>query len=216
MPIRIVAGLGNPGRGYAATRHNAGFWFVSELAAKLGATFMHQSKFAGDLAQAGALRLIMPTTFMNESGRAVGALARFYGVDPGDILVAHDELDLRPGDARLKFGGGHAGHNGLRDIDGCLGSAEFWRLRLGIGHPRDSATPEREVVDYVLKPPLPEERAAIDSAIDRALAVWPAIGAGDMDAAMQTLHTRARGDEGSAGPDDVAPGRPAPSRKDGR
>src|SRR5574337_974298 len=112
MPIRIVAGLGNPGRGYAATRHNAGFWFVTRLAAKLGATFSHESKFAGDVARAGVLRLLMPATFMNESGRAVAALARFYGVPPVELLVVHDELDLEPGVARLKHGGGLAGHNG--------------------------------------------------------------------------------------------------------
>jgi len=192
MPIRIVAGLGNPGRGYAATRHNAGFWFASKLGGKLGATFSHEAKFAGDVARAGALRLIMPTTFMNESGRAVAALARFYGVLPAEILVVHDELDLKPGEARLKQGGGHAGHNGLRDIDACLGSADFWRLRLGIGHPRDGDTPEREVIDYVLKPPPPAERDAIDAAIDRALALWPDIAAGNMELAMQSLHTRPR------------------------
>lgn len=192
MPIRIVAGLGNPGRGYAATRHNAGFWFVSKLAAKLGATFSHEPKFAGDVARAGTLRLIMPATFMNESGRAVAAVARFYGVAPPEILVVHDELDLKPGEARLKEGGGHAGHNGLRDIDACLGSADFWRLRLGIGHPRDGAAPEREVIDYVLKPPSIDERAAIDSAIERALAAWPDIAEGNMVAAMQSLNVRPR------------------------
>ena len=192
MPIRIVAGLGNPGRGYAATRHNAGFSFASKLAARLGATFSHEARFAGDVARAGTLRLIMPTTFMNESGRAVAALARFYGVLPAEILVVHDELDLKPGEARLKQGGGHAGHNGLRDIDACLGSADFWRLRLGIGHPRDGELPEREVIDYVLKPPTAAERKAIDAAIDRALALWPDIAAGNMDAAMHLLHTRPR------------------------
>lgn len=197
MPIRIVAGLGNPGRGYAATRHNAGFWFASKLGGKLGATFSHEAKFAGDVARAGALRLIMPTTFMNESGRAVAALARFYGVLPAEILVVHDELDLKPGEARLKQGGGHAGHNGLRDIDACLGTADFWRLRLGIGHPRDGDAPEREVIGYVLKPPPPAERDAIDAAIDRALALWPDIAAGNMELAMQSLHARPR-DPGSA------------------
>src|SRR6185437_2593764 len=111
---------------------------------------------------------------------------------PAEILVVHDELDLKPGEARLKQGGGHAGHNGLRDIDACLGSADFWRLRLGIGHPRDGDTPEREVIGYVLKPPPPAERDAIDAAIDRALALWPDIAAGNMEFAMQSLHTRPR------------------------
>jgi large subunit ribosomal protein L25 len=130
-PIRLVAGLGNPGRGYAGTRHNAGFWFVDELAGRLNATFAAEAKFGGDLAKAGVLRLVKPMTFMNLSGRAVAAAARFFGVQPAEILVVHDELDLLPGKAKMKFGGGHAGHNGLRDIQSQLGSADFWRLRIG-------------------------------------------------------------------------------------
>jgi PTH1 family peptidyl-tRNA hydrolase len=191
-PIRLVAGLGNPGRGYAATRHNAGFWFADELAAKLRASFSHEAKFAGDVAKAGELRIVKPMTFMNLSGRSVAQLARFFGIAPDAILVAHDELDLRPGDARLKLGGGVAGHNGLRDIQAALGTPDFWRLRLGIGHPRDSATPEREVVDYVLKPPSADERTAIDQAIERVLAAWTDIGAGDMERAMMAVHARPR------------------------
>jgi PTH1 family peptidyl-tRNA hydrolase len=191
-PIRLVAGLGNPGRGYAATRHNAGFWFADELAAKLRASFSHEAKFAGDVAKAGELRIVKPMTFMNLSGRSVAQLARFFGISPETILVAHDELDLRPGDVRLKLGGGVAGHNGLRDIQAALGTADFWRLRLGIGHPRDSAAPEREVVDYVLKPPSADEHAAIGQAIERALASWRDIAAGDMERAMMALHARAR------------------------
>ena len=191
-PIRLVAGLGNPGRGYAATRHNAGFWFADELAAKLRASFSHEAKFAGDVAKAGELRIVKPMTFMNLSGRPVAQLARFFGIAPEAIIVAHDELDLRPGDARLKLGGGVAGHNGLRDIQAALGTPEFWRLRLGIGHPRDSATPERDVVDYVLKPPSADERTAIDQAIERVLASWTEIAAGDMERAMMALHARAR------------------------
>ena len=191
-PIRLVAGLGNPGRGYAATRHNAGFWFADELAAKLRASFSHEAKFAGDVAKIGELRIVKPMTFMNLSGRSVAQLARFFGIEPEAILVAHDELDLRPGDARLKLGGGVAGHNGLRDIQAALGTPDFWRLRLGIGHPRDSATPEREVVDYVLKPPSADERTAIDQAIERVLASWKEIAVGDMERAMMALHARAR------------------------
>ena len=191
-PIRLVAGLGNPGRGYAATRHNAGFWFADELAAKLRASFSHEAKFAGDVAKAGELRIVKPMTFMNLSGRPVAQLARFFGIAPEAIIVAHDELDLRPGDARLKLGGGVAGHNGLRDVQAALGTPEFWRLRLGIGHPRDSAMPEREVVDYVLKPPSADERTAIDQAIERVLASWAEIAAGDMERAMMALHARAR------------------------
>ena len=188
-PIRLVAGLGNPGRGYAGTRHNAGFWFVDELAGRLNASFAAEAKFGGDLAKAGVLRLVKPMTFMNLSGRAVAAAARFFGVQPAEILVVHDELDLLPGKAKMKFGGGHAGHNGLRDIQAQLGSADFWRLRIGIGHPRDSELAQQDVVDYVLKPPRSEERAAIDEAMLRALKAWPAIAQGDMEDAMMTLHT---------------------------
>ncbi|HET9750773.1 MAG TPA: aminoacyl-tRNA hydrolase [Casimicrobiaceae bacterium] len=190
--LRVVAGLGNPGRSYAATRHNAGFWFAERLAAKLGASFRHESKFGAEVAKVGELRIVKPMTFMNLSGRAVGGVARFFGVDPAEVLVAHDELDLLPGDARLKFGGGTAGHNGLRDIQAQLGTPSFWRLRLGIGHPRDSQAPEREVVDYVLKPPSAEDRDAIDEAIDRTLDAWRDVAAGDMERAMTLLHTRPR------------------------
>jgi peptidyl-tRNA hydrolase, PTH1 family len=192
-PIRLVAGLGNPGRGYAATRHNAGFWFADGLAAKLGSSFTHEAKFSADVAKAGEIRICKPMTFMNLSGRSVAGVARFFGIAPGAILVVHDELDLKPGDAKLKQGGGVAGHNGLRDIQMLLGTADFWRLRLGIGHPRDSAFPDREVIDYVLKPPAAEERTAIDAALDRALGAWHDIAAGDMERAMMSLHTRPRG-----------------------
>jgi PTH1 family peptidyl-tRNA hydrolase len=189
-PIRLVAGLGNPGRGYARTRHNAGFWFVDELAAKLGAAIAMESKFAGEVAKTGDLRLAKPMTYMNLSGRTVAGLARFFSIAPEEILVVHDELDLKPGEAKMKLGGGVAGHNGLRDIHAQLGSAEFWRLRLGIGHPRDSELTEQEVVDYVLKPPRAEEQSAIESAIRKALDAWPAMASGDMEKAMLLLHTK--------------------------
>lgn len=189
-PIRLVAGLGNPGREYARTRHNAGFWFADELAARLGVPFAPEAKFAGDVAKSGDVRIVKPMTYMNLSGRSVASLARFFGIAPAEILVVHDELDLKPGDAKMKLGGGVAGHNGLRDIQAQLGSAEFWRLRLGIGHPRDSELSQQEVVDYVLRPPREEERAPIDDAIARALAQWPEIAAGDMERAMMKLHTR--------------------------
>ena len=129
---------------------------------------------------------------MNLSGRSVGALARFFAVAPGEILVVHDELDLKPGEAKMKLGGGHAGHNGLRDIQTQLGTPDFWRLRIGIGHPRDSELTQQEVVDYVLKPPRDDERDAIGAALARALAAWPAIAAGDMERAMMALHTKPR------------------------
>ena len=127
---------------------------------------------------------------MNLSGRAVGAVARFFAIAPAEILVVHDELDLAAGEVRLKFGGGVAGHNGLKDIRAHLGTADFWRLRLGIGHPRDSEVPQQQVVDYVLKPPRRDERAAIEAAIERGLAVIPALVAGETERAMTALHTK--------------------------
>jgi len=189
-PIRLVAGLGNPGREYAATRHNAGFWFVDELARKLGMSLAPESRFGGDVGKAGDVRVVKPMTYMNESGRSVGALARFFGIAPDEILIVHDELDLKPGEAKMKLGGGVAGHNGLRDIQAALGSADFWRLRLGIGHPRDSVLPQQDVVDYVLKPPRAEERTLLDAAIARALAAWTDVARGDMERAMLSLHTK--------------------------
>ena len=189
-PIRLIAGLGNPGRQYMLTRHNAGFWFADALAMKLGVSMARESRFSSEVAKHGDLRLAKPTTYMNDSGQAVAALMRFFGVAPEELLIVHDELDLKPGEAKLKLGGGVAGHNGLRDIQAQLGSSDFWRLRLGVGHPRDSALPEQDVVDYVLKPPRAEERDQIVSAIQRALAVWPDIACGDMERAMMTLHTK--------------------------
>ena len=196
-PIRLVAGLGNPGRGYAGTRHNAGFWFADALAAKLGAAFSHETRFAADVAKAADVRIGKPMTFMNASGRSVAALARFFSIAPDAILVVHDELDLRPGEAKMKLGGGHAGHNGLRDIQAHLGTADYWRLRLGIGHPRNTTLPQRQVIDYVLKPPDATDRDAIDAAIDRALDAWRDIAAGEMERAMTIIHTRPR-DAGGA------------------
>ena len=191
-PIRLVAGLGNPGRGYARTRHNAGFWFADALAARLGATFAHEARFAADVAKSGDVRICKPMTFMNASGRSVAAIARFFGVAPDAILVVHDELDLSAGDAKIKLGGGHAGHNGLRDVHAQLGTPDYWRLRLGIGHPRNTEMPEREVVDYVLKPPASADRALIEEAIARSLEAWRDIASGDMERAMMILHTRPR------------------------
>ncbi|HEY5085408.1 MAG TPA: aminoacyl-tRNA hydrolase [Rhizomicrobium sp.] len=190
--IRLVAGLGNIGREYARTRHNAGFWFADALADHLGATFAAEARFAGQVAKAGDVRVAKPSTYMNLSGRCVAALARFYDYAPGEILVVHDELDLKPGEAKMKLGGGVAGHNGLRDIQAQLGTPDFWRLRLGISHPRDTEQALRPVVDYVLGVPSADERRAIDSAIDRALDAWPAMAAGDFERAMLKLHTQPR------------------------
>jgi PTH1 family peptidyl-tRNA hydrolase len=190
-PIRLVVGLGNPGREHVATRHNAGYWFADALAAKLGVAFSGEAKFHGRVAKvADGLRLLKPTTYMNLSGRSVSSLVRFYTLVPEVVLVVHDELDLLPGDAKLKFGGGIAGHNGLRDVAAQLGTPDFWRLRLGIGHPRDSAIPQQDVADYVLAPPSRDDRALIDESIGRSLDAWPAIAGGDFERAMQMLHTR--------------------------
>ena len=191
--MKLVVGLGNPGRRYEATRHNAGFWFVDEVARAVRAEFRREARFHGEVARVPGteLWLLKPETHMNNSGRAVTALAGFYRIPADQILVAHDELDLRPGDVRLKFGGGLSGHNGLRDVAPALGTHDFWRLRIGIGHPRDMASSQQEVVDYVLHVPSAEDRKGIDQALDSALAVWPLIAAHDMQSAMLKLHTKA-------------------------
>ena len=190
-PVRLVVGLGNPGRDYAFTRHNAGFWFADALASRLGTAFRSESKFQGQLAKAGGdLRLLKPMTQMNLSGRSVVPVARFFAIPPEEILVVHDELDLPPGEAKMKFGGGVAGHNGLKDIAAQFGTKDFWRLRIGIGHPRDSSIPQRDVADYVLAPPGMGDGKIIADALDRALDAWPAIAAGEFERTMQLLHTK--------------------------
>ncbi len=190
--IRMIVGLGNTGAEYERTRHNAGFWLVDRLAARHGASFRAEKKFFGQLARATIGRrevwLLKPGTFMNLSGQAVVACALFYRVLPDQILVAHDELDLAPGDVRLKLGGGVAGHNGLKDIRARLSSAEFWRLRIGIGHPRVLQL-RQEVADFVLHPPRREEEARIDAAIERVDEVIELIVAGQFSVAMTRLHT---------------------------
>jgi len=194
MPIKLIVGLGNPGKKYDATRHNAGFWLAERLAAQRRLSLRKEPKFHGLAAKldtaSGHAWLLLPQTWMNESGSAVGALAQFHKIAADEILVAHDELDLPPGGVKLKQGGGHAGHNGLRDIIEHLGTADFWRLRIGIGHPRDVAASEQEVVDFVLHPPGKEERALIDAVIDRGVAVFDLILADNMAAAMHKLHTK--------------------------
>lgn len=190
--MRLVVGLGNPGPEYAATRHNAGAWFVEQLAGKTGTGLRPEPRFHGSVGRIGAegkdCWLLLPLTYMNASGRSVGALARFYRIAPEQILVAHDELDLPPGTPRLKRGGGVAGHNGLKDIGAHLGTRDFWRLRLGIGHPGDRAA----VVDYVLRAPRRDEQMLIDDSIEKSLGVWPLIARGDLEAAMLKLHTKPR------------------------
>lgn len=187
--IRLIVGLGNPGREYETTRHNAGYWWVDELARLQNLRFKNEAKFHG-LTARGQLHghemlLLKPQTFMNISGRAVGALAQFYKIAPAEMLVVHDELDLPPGVARLKLGGGHGGHNGLKDIIAHLGSKDFWRLRLGIGHPGDRT----DVAGYVLNDPRREERELIDAAMQRALDVAHLIIEGKTEAAMLKLHS---------------------------
>ena len=187
--IKLIVGLGNPGREYEATRHNAGFWWVDELAQKHSVNFKTETKFHGLVARANLngheVHLLKPQTFMNVSGRSVGALAQFYKIEPAQILVVHDELDLPPGTSKLKLGGGHGGHNGLKDIIAHLGTKEFWRLRLGIGHPGD----RNEVVNFVLNAPRKEEQVLIDEAMRRAQEVAPLIIEGKLEAAMLKLHS---------------------------
>lgn len=187
---RLIVGLGNPGPEYEATRHNVGFWFVDRLAAQLRIDLAPQGKFFGKAGRAGELWLLQPTTFMNRSGQSVAALANFYKISPAEILVIHDELDLPPGGIRLKQGGGNGGHNGLKDIQAKLGTPDFWRLRLGIGHPRSLGL-SQQVVDFVLHQPRKEEQPDIEHALDRCLLAWPKIAAGDFAGAQQQLHGKA-------------------------
>ena len=209
--LRLVVGLGNPGAEYAETRHNAGFWLCERLARELGVNPGSESRFhglagvlrAGDgalcaegavfpggtragKARAQSLWFLLPQTFMNRCGLSVRALTQFYRIEPAEMLVMHDELDLPPGQMRLKFGGGLGGHNGLKDITAHMGTQDYWRLRIGIGHPGD----RNEVIDYVLKPPCKEERGEIDAALDRALLAWPTLARGDFAAATQRINSR--------------------------
>jgi len=188
--IRLLVGLGNPGPEYEATRHNAGFWWIDEVARMLKASLVPERSYFGLVARVnrpqGPVWLLEPMTFMNLSGKAVAALARFYKIAPQEILVAHDELDLMPGQVKMKVGGGHAGHNGLKDIHAQLGSADYWRLRLGIGHPGVKA----EVINYVLRRPPLEQREAIDKSIEQSLGALDLILDGDMERAMMKVHAK--------------------------
>ena len=187
-PPRLIVGLGNPGAEYAKTRHNAGFWFCERLARKLGIALTKESRFHGCVAQARpeGIWLLLPQTFMNRSGQAVQALRHFYRIEADEMLVVHDELDLPAGGMRLKFGGGLGGHNGLKDITAHLGTQDYWRLRLGIGHPGDRDA----VTDYVLQTPRKEESEALDGALERALLAWPWLARGDWAAALLKLNTK--------------------------
>lgn len=188
--IKLIVGLGNPGDEYEKTRHNAGFWWIDEVCRAHGVILSGESKFFG---RAGRLKLgarecwlLQPMTFMNASGRAVAALARFYRIAPHNILVVHDELDLPPGAAKLKRGGGNGGHNGLKDIAAQLGTPDYWRLRIGIGHPGEKSA----VVNFVLKPPGKEEAALIEDTIYDSAKQLPMLLEGSFEAAMLKLHTK--------------------------
>ncbi|MFM8245800.1 MAG: aminoacyl-tRNA hydrolase [Burkholderiaceae bacterium] len=187
--IKLIVGLGNPGAEYAPTRHNAGFWLVDQLA---HGSLKHESRFRGLVGKtriAGHdIWLLEPQTFMNRSGQSVGAFARFYRILPAEVLVVHDELDLLPGTAKLKLGGSTGGHNGLKDISAVLGTQDYWRLRIGIGHPR-SLNLQQAVIDFVLHRPRAEEQASIASAIEKSLDVLPLLCEGKPEQAMHLLHT---------------------------
>ncbi len=188
--VQLIVGLGNPGPKYAQTRHNVGFLFIDELARSKGATFRTEAKFHGEVCKlhldGHELWLLKPGTFMNRSGQAVAALARFYKISPESTLVIHDELDIPAGQLRLKQGGGHGGHNGLRDIINQIGSREFLRLRIGIDHPGSA----REVSNYVLSKASADDRITIEAAVDEALRALPQIIDGELQAAMNRLHSR--------------------------
>ena len=187
--IQLFVGLGNPGPDYEDTRHNAGFWWIDALAREMKLNLVTDKSYHGQIARTTSnsrpVWLLKPQTFMNLSGKSVASLANFFKIAPEHILVAHDELDIAPGEAKLKLGGSHAGHNGLRDIHAQLGGDQYWRLRLGVGHPGNKA----EVVNWVLKKPSLDHRIAINQAIDRALKALPNFLAGDMEAATRLVHT---------------------------
>jgi PTH1 family peptidyl-tRNA hydrolase len=212
--IRLFVGLGNPGPEYEATRHNAGFWWIDALAGKLGARLVPERAYQGLAARvntpAGPVWLLEPMTFMNRSGASVAPLARFFKIEPAQILVVHDELDLQPGQAKLKFGGSAAGHNGLKDIHGMLGTQDFWRLRLGIGHPGVKA----EVVNYVLKKPSAEHREAIARAMDQSLTASELLLAGEMDKALAAIHAQPPRPKPPRPPRPATPGTPDPEKED--
>jgi len=192
--IRLIVGLGNPGSKHEYDRHNAGFWFIERLAQQNKQVLQTEKRFLGRVAkiqlEGHDIYLLEPDTYMNLSGESVGPLCRFHKISPQEVLVVHDELDLKPGTARLKQGGGNGGHNGLKDIQSHLSSPQFWRLRFGIGHPRDlpGGQSKMDVADYVLKKPSSEEQSKIDQSIDKALKILPLLLKGDTQNAMQVLH----------------------------
>jgi PTH1 family peptidyl-tRNA hydrolase len=187
--IKLFVGLGNPGEKYTTTRHNAGFWWIDEVAAQTNSKLALDAKFfgvAGKLDSKTDTWLLKPTTFMNTSGKSVVALANYYKITPAEILVIHDELDLPAGGLKLKVGGGHGGHNGLKDIEAALGTKDFWRLRLGVGHPGD----RNEVINFVLKAPTKDEQSAIDEKVYESTKLIDLLLAGEFESAMLKLHTK--------------------------
>ena len=211
--IKLFVGLGNPGTEYEHTRHNAGFWWVDALARQLKLNLQHERSYQGLMARSQlggqTIWLLEPQTFMNASGTSVAALARFYKIAPEQILVVHDELDVVPGEAKLKLGGSHAGHNGLRDIQAKLGSADFWRLRLGIGHPGVKS----EVIHWVLKKPSPDQRELIDACVIRSLQATDDLLSGDFTRATLRIHTSKPARPKPPRPAQAAPQDPTPSPK---
>ena len=187
--IKLFVGLGNPGPDYEATRHNAGFWWIDALARELKVNLVPERSYYGLAGRTSvngqSVWLLQPQTFMNLSGKSVASLARFFKIQPEEILVVHDELDLPPGQVKLKRGGSHAGHNGLRDIHAQLGSPDYWRLRIGIGHPGEKS----EVANWVLKKPAPDQRTLIEDSIAHSLKAHTAMLAGEMDKATLLVHT---------------------------
>ncbi|MGB6102970.1 MAG: aminoacyl-tRNA hydrolase [Pusillimonas sp.] len=196
LPVRLIIGLGNPGPEYETTRHNAGFWLADHIADDMKAGFTLEKAFSAWVAKARfdgePVIIAKPSTFMNRSGQAAGSLLRFYKLAPEQVLVLHDELDLLPGSVKLKRGGGHAGHNGLRDIQSAFSSPDFWRLRLGIGHPRTLGVAQ-QVAAFVLNPPRRDELKGIEEVIDRCRAITPALLRGEFAQATNQLHEANRG-----------------------
>ncbi|MBL7002801.1 MAG: aminoacyl-tRNA hydrolase [Gammaproteobacteria bacterium] len=190
MSIKLIVGLGNPGADYVKTRHNAGFWFVDALADAHNVTLKPEKRFQGEHVKSiigmRDVHFLKPMTFMNHSGQSVAACARYYKIEPEEILVAHDELDLDPGTVKLKRGGGHGGHNGLRDMISHLGSKDFYRLRLGIGHPGHRS----KVVNYVLHNIAKDQKELLNITIAESIDVIPMLQSGAIDKAMQQLHTK--------------------------
>jgi PTH1 family peptidyl-tRNA hydrolase len=188
--IKLLVGLGNPGSEYEDTNHNVGFWWIDAVARQLKVSLSPERAYFGLVGRVnrpeGPLWLLEPQTYMNLSGKSVAALARFFKIAPDEILVAHDDLDLTPGQIKIKQGGGHGGHNGLRDMNAQLGSPDYWRLRLGIGHPGVKA----EVVDYVLRKPKPEHREAIHDSISRTLPVLDLLLDAEMERALAKLNAK--------------------------